>query len=490
MLLSALVLIILVTDAYRRGKVNLYQEKPTATEEKKSVTETKAMQGAAASTAVPDHDIDSRKTRILISTTGFTGVYHDSVTVRGTKELTVTQGKKTQTYPAGEKVTFQKKQKYPGKLCVDVAEGGRIQICSITRQNRHPGYRGKMEIKQMKQGFTIINELTLQEYLYAVVPSELSTGHKMEALKAQAVCARTYAYHQIQSDRYQEYGADLDDSTASQVYNNIPEDKRSRKAVKSTSGEIVTRDGKPVVTYYYSTSWGKSASGREVWSTPSEVAYLQSCMQTEGQESGSDRDLSEDASFRQFLSQDTVVTYDREADWYRWSVAIPSAALEQRVDAALRSCYQSDPSMVLTQGREGKYRKRALRPLGKLRKIRIEGRGKSGLVTALVLAGSENVVKVCGQYNIRKVLSPGTAKIRYGAGETTMELLPSAAFYMNRTVDSGGKVVYEIYGGGCGHGTGMSQNGASQMAEQGKAYRDILQYYFSGCEVTSKSIIK
>lgn len=71
-----------------------------------------------------------------------------------------------------------------------------------------------------------------------------------------------------------------------------------------------------------------------------------------------------------------------------------------------------------------------------------------------------------------------------------MALLPSAAFYIDRTVGSGGEIIYEIHGGGCGHGTGMSQCGASQMAEQGKSYRDILQYYFSGCEVTSKSIIK
>lgn len=490
MLLSLLVLLILVADAYRRGKVALYQEKPAATKEKNSVLEIKTKQETASSVAQPGQNMDNRQTRILISTTGFSGFYHEQVTIRGTKELTVLEGETAQTYPAGEKVTFQPKQKYPGKLCVTVAKGGRIQICSITRQNRYPKYRGSMEIKRTKQGFTIINEVSLQDYLYAVVSSELSTGHKMEALKAQAVCARTYAYNQIKSDRYKEYGADLDDSTASQVYNNIPEDKRSRKAVRSTTGEIVTRNGDPVAAYYYSTSWGKSASGKEVWNTSSEVSHLQSCMQTERQEKGSDRDLSADAAFRKFISQDTAVTYDQKADWYRWNVAIPSSELEQRVDAALLSCYQTDSSVVLTQNQSGKYQSQALHPLGKLRKIRIESRGKSGLVTAMVLVGSENVVKVCGQYNIRKVLSPGTASIHYGAGETTMALLPSAAFYIDRTVGSGGEIIYEIHGGGCGHGTGMSQCGASQMAEQGKNYRDILQYYFAGCEVTSKSIIK
>lgn len=492
MVLAICVLVILVTDAYRRGEVKLYQEKPAVAEKekkkKKSVLQAEEKAGADLPTEKPEQNIDEQQIRILISTTNFSGFYHDIVTVKGSKEITVSEGKKTNTYPAGEEITFQKEQKYSGKLRVKVEKGGKIQICSITRQDRLPNYRGDLEIRQTGQGFTVINELPLGEYLYAVVPSELSTSHKMEALKAQAVCARTYAYHQLQSDRFEEYGADMDDSTSSQVYNNIPEDKRSRKAVKVTSGEIVTRDGDPVVTYYYSTSWGKSASGREVWNTSSELPYLQSCMQTEGQENGSDRDLSNDEAFRNFLSQDTAVTYDCDADWYRWNVTIPSTALEQSMDGALQNCYQNDPSMVLTQDQEGKYKKQALRSIGKLRKIRVDSRGKSGLVTAVVVVGSENVVKVCGQYNIRYVLSPGSAKIHYGAGETTMTLLPSAAFYLDRGTDSDGNVTYVIHGGGCGHGTGMSQCGASQMAEQGKGYQDILKYYFSGCEVASKSI--
>lgn len=492
LLLSMLVLVLLIADAYRRGEVSLYQEKSVSSETKKTVSQNASdnLRNTDQPVRTEEANIDQQQVRVLISTTNFAGLYHDQVVLRGTKGLTVSEGKNTRTYSAEEKVTFQKGQKYSGKLRIQAAQGGKIQICSVTRQARHPKYRGAIELKQTKQGFTVINEISLQEYLYAVVPSELSTGHKMEALKAQAVCARTYAYNQILSDRFKEYGADLDDSTDSQVYNNIPEDKRSRQAVKSTAGEIVMQGKKVVTTYYYSTSWGKSASGKEVWNTGTEMSYLQSCMQTEGRETGSDRDLSKDAAFRRFLSQDTAVTYDREADWYRWNVTISAASLSARVDAALRSCYQNDASAVLTQNPDGEYEKRALRSLGRLRKVRVESRGKSGLVTALVLAGSENVVKVCGQYNIRRVLSPGNARIHYGGGETTMELLPSAAFYVERVTGTDGKPAFEIYGGGCGHGTGMSQCGASQMAEQGKGYRDILQYYFSGCDVVEKSIIK
>lgn len=492
LLLFLLVLAFLIADACRRGEVSIYREKPLSGEEKQVAVPVSSarVQNTEQPVREKKASIDQQRVRILISTTDFAGLYHDRVVLQGTGELTVSGDKKTKTYPAGKKVTFQSGKKYSGKLQIQTTPGERIQICSVSRQGRHPKYRGGIELQQTGQGFTVINELSLQEYLYAVVPSELSTGHKMEALKAQAVCARTYAYNQIVSRRFQEYGADLDDSTDSQVYNNIPEDKRSRKAVRSTAGEIVMQGKKAVTTYYYSTSWGKSASGKEVWNTKSEVSYLQSCMQTEEQEDGSDRDLSTDAAFRRFLSEDTAVTYDREADWYRWNVTIAADDLSGRIDTALRNCYQNDASAVLTQDSAGRYQKKALQPLGKLRKIRVESRGKSGLVTGLVFAGSQNVVKVCGQYNIRKVLSPGNAKIHYGGGETTMTLLPSAAFYVDRVTGTDGRPAFEIYGGGCGHGTGMSQCGAGRMAEQGKKYRDILQYYFSGCDVVEKSMIK
>lgn len=356
----------------------------------------------------------------------------------------------------------------------------------MKRQDRSPSYRGKMELKWHRKGFTVINELPVEQYLYAVVPSELSTDHKMEALKAQSVCARSYAYNQIAAGRYKKYGADLDDSVSCQVYNNVPEDKRSRKAVKSTEGQVITRNGKIIVAYYYSTSWGKSASGKEVWDTSSEISYLQSSVQVSASEKKkgnvTNLNLSSDQAFRQFIDQGETPTYDSKADWYRWNVAIPVERLSVRIDSALSSCYASDTSEVLTQCKDGSYQSKPLEPMGKIRKIRVEKREKSGIVTELVIVGENRTVKVCTQYNVRKVLAPLYENIHYGAGTTTMTMLPSAAFYLQEVQTKDGRT-YLIRGGGFGHGTGMSQCGAARMAELGENYQNILKYYFSGCKV-------
>ncbi len=102
----------------------------------------------------------------------------------------------------------------------------------------------------------MVNELLLEEYLYAVVPSEMPASYPLEALKAQAVCARTYAYARILHAGLPEYGAHVDDSTSYQVYNNILENAQTTKAVRETKGELLYYGEELADTYYYSTSCG------------------------------------------------------------------------------------------------------------------------------------------------------------------------------------------------------------------------------------------
>lgn len=483
MVLSAAALFCLITDAYRRGEIKVY-----GTGQKEYAEQKKTKSGGKSTGSSKKSVQKENAVRVLLKTDQFADFYHEKVGVTCNKAFTVTVDNKTKKYDADKTVVFKKEQSaYRGKtVTISGTDGARLKITSMKRQDRNPSYRGKMELKWHGKGFTVINELPVEQYLYAVVPSELSTGHKMEALKAQSVCARSYAYNQIAAGRYKKYGADLDDSVSCQVYNNVPEDKRSRKAVKSTEGQVITRNGKIVVAYYYSTSWGKSASGKEVWDTSSEISYLQSSVQVSAQErkkgNVTNLDLSSDQAFRQFIDQGKTPTYDSRADWYRWNVTIPVEHLSERVDSALSACYASDRSKVLTQSRDGSYQSKSLVPLGKIRKIRVEKREKSGIVTELVVVGENNTVKVCTQYHVRKVLAPLDENVHYGAGTTTMTMLPSAAFYLQEVQTKNG-LKYLIKGGGFGHGTGMSQRGAARMAELGENYQNILKYYFSGCKV-------
>ena len=294
-------------------------------------------------------------------------------------------------------------------------------------------------------------------------------------------------------ERYKKHHADMDDSVSCQVYNNVPEDMRSRKAVNSTRGLVLTNKKDAVVqTYYYSTSWGYSASGKDVWNTETEVSYLQEKLQiTEksSRKSGiKSLDLSSEKRFADFIRKASFDTYDSKSEWYRWNVTINRKSLSNRIDTLLYSCYSSNPEFVLTQKSDGSYKQAPLKSIGEIRKLRVEKREKSGLATELVIVGKNNVVKVCTQYNIRKVLAPIYESVYYNGGKSvaTISLLPSAAFYIADAVKDG-EASFQFVGGGFGHGTGMSQCGAERMAKLGKNYKEILAYYFEGTKLSGLS---
>ena len=231
-----------------------------------TVQSIKLLVGGSASPApgkkdAPKGKEKNKKIRVLLKTTGFASLFHKEISLVSDQKYTVAIDGRETGYDGGKKVTFHSddRQWKGKKIVIRPASGKRLQMLSVRRQDRCPKYRGRIEIAWKKSGFLVYNILSLEEYLYAVVPSELSTSSEMEALKAQAVCARSYAYNQMKSRRYDKYHGDVDDSEAFQVYNNVPEDRRSREAVKSTRGMVLAKGGKVVQTYYYSTSWGYTA---------------------------------------------------------------------------------------------------------------------------------------------------------------------------------------------------------------------------------------
>ncbi len=436
--------------------------------------------------------VSPRDVRVLIMDTGFSSLYHDKVIISCKQGFTVKTGSTQKSYRGGKKVGFKASDKKwrNKKITICPASGSKLMIKSIKRQNITPSYRGILEVKWSKKGFLITNELPVEQYLYAVVPSEISTKNNIEALKAQAVCARSYAYKQISDGRYKKYHADMDDSVSFQVYNNVPEDSRSIKAVDATNGKVMTSGGDIIVAYYFSTSWGYTADGQDVWNTAAAVPYLKERFQITKKakkNSGSAAavsSLSDDATFRNFINSDSYKTYDSGKEWYRWSVNFQAKKLESRMDSILYSCYMADKSHVLTRLKNGTYRSKSLKRIGTLKNIRIAKREKSGLVTQIIISGSKSTVKVYTQYNIRKIFAPVSEKIhRKGAATVnTYTLLPSAAFYID-TVKSGKKLIFKVTGGGFGHGTGMSQEGAAAMAKSGESYKSILKHYFQGAVI-------
>ena len=132
-------------------------------------------------------------------------------------------------------------------------------------------YRGKLLIKNINGKLTVINDISLEDYIKGVVPSEMPSSWEIEALKAQAIAARSYALANL--GKQAKYGYDLKDNTEDQAYNGAgAETDKTNRAVEETEGLVLTYDMK-IISAYYSASAG-GMTNTNAWG--SNVPYLHS----------------------------------------------------------------------------------------------------------------------------------------------------------------------------------------------------------------------
>jgi stage II sporulation protein D len=132
-------------------------------------------------------------------------------------------------------------------------------------------YRGIAEISYNDKGLLAVNELPLEDYLVGLINCEISSTWPIEAIKAQAVIARTYAVNRRAARRNALYH--LESSVIDQVYNGCEiEDNRARRGVSDTAGEVLTYDGAIIQAFYHSSCGGKTEAAENVWGTS--IPYL------------------------------------------------------------------------------------------------------------------------------------------------------------------------------------------------------------------------
>ncbi len=378
--------------------------------------------------------------------------------------------------------------------------GGAMIIENLPREGwpgGKPAYRGTLEIANIDGRLVVINELDLDEYLCTVVPGEMPAAFGPEPLKAQAVAARTYALRSIQSSGYSSYGAHVDDSVLSQVYNNVPGHPAAAEAVKFTAGEVLFYGGATVDARFFSASCGSTAHYHEVWQDPATgsfpgepVPYLQALSQVPGNAFNLDSEGEASA----FLERSDWQGYDSASPYFRWIIKMSGAQLTASINHNLAQRYQEQPEYILTREGDSFIPVEIPRnPLGLLQDIRVIRRGAGGNIMILEVEGTNGAYRIMKEYNIRFTLRPvnylsdGEPVIleRYdGSRLDDYPLLPSAfaCFDVERN-DAGEITEIFIRGGGSGHGVGMSQYGAKGMAEAGYDYRGILEHYYPGAEL-------
>ncbi len=318
-------------------------------------------------------------------------------------------------------------------------------------------YRGGMVIRRFSgSDLTLINTVTLNEYLYGVLPKEMAPDWPLEALKAQAVAARNYAVTNM--GKHKSRGFDLCATPDCQVYGGYRvESPLCRQAVDETSNRFLMYDGKLVQAFFHSNSGGKTENSENVWSAA--IPYLKGV---------------EDS-------------YSVGAPNTDWAKAYSKSEIEQKLIAN-----QMDVGTVIN--------------------VTVSRKSQNDRVLELLVQGSRGNVtltkeqsrKVLGYNDIKSTwfdIAGGAAlRVQQGSGLTD---LPSTAAVVNGSMESSAVKVNGLSaktingneqiapaqalgdtitfsGHGWGHGLGLSQWGAKNMAEQGFNYEQILLHYYTG----------
>lgn len=356
-------------------------------------------------------------------------------------------------------------------------------------------YRGSFEITMGAEGLLLINEIDIEEYLYSVVTSEMPVSFGLEALKVQAITARAYAIAALNRPGFAPYGAHLDDSTASQMYNNTKENPTAIRAVQSTYGLVPFYDNNIVDTRFFSTSCGYTAAFDEVWSDKdgnfpsSKNPYLMA----KPQYTGDSPSLYNEDNFRAFIDKINNTCYDRFSPFFRWSVQFSREELEGVINHNLPIVQMGDPEFILTRTGDNNYVSKSIpEDTGRLLNISVIKRGQGGNIMELELSTTSGTYRIKKELNIRNVLKPinymgeEPIKLKCHDGNTkdNFPILPSAFAYIDVERDTDGNINYiTIVGGGYGHGVGMSQYGTYGLTLLGKNYIEIMEHYYPGCQL-------
>ncbi|MGH2330377.1 SpoIID/LytB domain-containing protein [Thermoanaerobacter mathranii] len=325
-------------------------------------------------------------------------------------------------------------------------------------------YRGMFEFRrQQDSDMTAINVVPLEEYLYGVVPGEMPAWWNIEALKAQAVAARTYAAKNV--GRYGKYGFDLTNDTNTQVYKGYDgEAPSTNEAVDETKGVVAVYQGKLIDALYHSHSGGYTEDNINYFSA--DVPYL--------------KGVEDKYVFGYNSYHDSwMVTYTK--DQIKNLLLNKGQDIGDIVDVKVTEKSWTGRAIAVTiYGTKGTFtlRKGDIRSFFGLKStmIDIKGDGSSEFEVYAISSYSDSQKISLKEINIQN--NKGITKVSkdtfYAVGANGIKEL--------KKTDKPSEV-YTIKGSGYGHGVGLSQYGARGLADQGYNYISILKYYYKGIEV-------
>lgn len=437
---------------------------------------------AAQQAIVTENKPSSQVVRVGIGTTNFGTYQYNNITIFGTGDTQIYDNKMLIANVGANiniKITYKDgfftittpeySEKVTGPVQI-TSNYGLLGVTGLKRAGKQALYHGAFElVKNNNNTFNLVNMIEVEEYLKGVVPNEMPVAFGLEALKAQSVAARNYVLspRTKASPNY-----DVVDSVASQVYFGANTEKPlSNQAVKETEGVVAIYNWDLILAQYSSTAGGYTESYSNAFSDPvtkafpsNEKPYLKAKPDIIGQEPLND----EEKASAYYKSKPTA--YDIRSPYFRWEREWTAEELKTALETTLPA--QSATGFIRPAFKKGDK-------LDDLTEIKVLRRGESGKIIEMEIVTRSQTYKVSKELVIRRLMT------------NKGKALPSANVVFDNIYDENGILTgIKAYGGGFGHGVGLSQYGAGFMgSELHKSYDKILQHYYTGITLATKPVI-
>lgn len=310
-------------------------------------------------------------------------------------------------------------------------------------------YPGQLRLQPNSYGnYTLVNIVPVESYLRGVVPHEIGPNAPLEAVKAQAIIARTYALrnlHRFHADDYE-----ICANTHCQVYWGLSDtNDRSDRAIEETAQQVLSYEGQLVDALYSSTTGGVTAFFSDIWDGR-QRPYLRSVVDSaQAVWDLEKRPLSQEENFRDFINQQQGFN-ETGSRAFRWEKESSIEALTADLQTYLERINHplADKISVIDQ-------------------MKVTARSRSGRILKMTVETDQGNV-ILEKTEVRSAFEPPR----------------STLFYLNPVQDQAGKLEsYQFIGGGFGHGVGLSQIGAHHLAQQGWSAQAILSFYYPETQI-------
>lgn len=444
------------------------------------------------------HPFNYSNVRIGITTSGFTSIYHDKVQISSPEPMTLYCPRENYSRAiSADNITIEKLGNLISLTNKSInvnsknrfyLKGTSMKLDGIIRgvPNFTPSYDGVLEFTPGSNGFTIVNEINIENYLTKVVPSEMPETGGIESLKCQAIAARTFAISAMKNSSYENKGFYMNDSSQYQVYNNIKVQPLASEAVNDTKGVIMTYNSNPLDAKYYSTSCGTGSDYKDVWFGSTGKTENKPYYKVSNYLDDKKPFPTTEQGWQIFFQANNIKSTDSTSSYFRWKVSYSVSGISRCLNNTLKALYKKNKDYVtILKSNSGTS---GFPVLTDLKDIQIKERGPAGNVKEVYFIFSNAEISVRQDTNIRTAFS--CAKSTTGentvillnddTGVSGSKFLPSSYFSLTKNKDG-----IVIYGGGYGHGVGMSQTGAMNMSKNGSSYLDILKHYYTNFKLSN-----